>query len=87
MVEAVKKILRVGVICQHALDLGSRCVLVLLANADLKADITLFISKKSCSFNTLTRVGARALHSSKIKDQGEQIKTLSWIFRNSRSSE
>ena len=31
----------VGIICQHALDPGSCCALVLLTNADLKADITL----------------------------------------------
>ena len=51
--------------------MGSRCALALLTNADLKADITLLcntISKqKSCSFNSLTRVGAHASHGSKIK--------------------
>ena len=52
----------------HSLGPGSRCMLALLTNADLKADITLFVSKKSCSFNILTRVGACALHGSKIKD-------------------
>ena len=50
-----QKILRLGIICQHTLDPGgSCCMLALLTNADLKADITLFISKKSCSFNTVT---------------------------------
>ena len=61
--------------CQHALDPSSRCALALLTNADLKADITLLrniiCKQKSCSFNTLTRVGARASHGSKIKDWGE----------------
>ena len=61
---------KIFVLCQHAL--GSRCALALLTNADLKADITLLrniiCKQKSCSFNTLTRVGAHASHGSKIKD-------------------
>ena len=65
-------------LCQHALDPdGLCCALTLLTNADLKADITLLyniISKqKSCLFNTLTRVGACALHCSKIKDSSRVI--------------
>ena len=47
----------------------------LLTNADIKADITLLCNiickQKSCSFNTLTRVGAHALHGGKLKDLGE----------------
>ena len=60
---------KIFVLCQHTL--GSCCMLALLTNADLKADITLFISKKSCSFNILTRVGAHASHGSKLKGLGE----------------
>ena len=60
----------------HSLGPGSCCVLTLLTNADLKADITLFVSKKYCLFNILTRVGAHASHGSKIKALVELLDIL-----------
>ena len=45
---------KIFVLCQHAL--GLRCALALLTNADLKADITLFLSSAHnplSSFHTL----------------------------------
>ena len=55
--QEVVKQSEIFVFCQHALDPGSHCALTLLTNADLKADITLFISKKSCLFNILIGLG------------------------------
>ena len=51
------------VICQHTLDPG----LMLHARIADKSYVNL-AKQKSCSFNTLTRVGACASHGSKIKD-------------------
>ena len=65
-----QKILHLGITCHHTLDPGLHCALTLLTNSVISLCKNTHIQPPS-SFNILTRVGARALHGSKLKDLGE----------------